>query len=376
MEKQLAKVLDLFARYIREPERDARVKIACENPLLLSAANQIAILAVLERRDAHFSSMNYFAELDWLRDHLAKNPVDYPIFMGPVARLWREYEEGRLSINDAIQRAGLPEITEELSPVYIDTVRWQASRLGPTKAWRTGVLLCRLLAEATLAAENKLSPIGPEVTDTVTTLVYLTCLAFARGVDDVLYGETLGVLERWIAWAQRIGDKELLGTLYHALGVLHSDPYTIPRTFDSQVPPAPILFRDWVERPKAEVSVFPGLPRATAYPPPAAALWKAVGFFEQALPFRVGPSKGLTYKAIAQALWVLSGQLEEAVDQGNLKAAILQAHSLLLKHPDPTHLATINEMIAHQHYEVPEHDDVAGGSADASFESPGQSNPG
>lgn len=72
--------------------------------------------------------------------------------------------------------------------------------------------------------------------------------------------------------------------------------------------------------------------------------------YEQALPFRDGLKKGLTYKAIAQTLIFLSDALGEPIAEERLKSAVFDARTLLLKHPDPKHLESIHEIVKRKNY--------------------------
>jgi hypothetical protein len=356
-------VEELFALYTDESEPDIRAAIAFQNPRLLSKSVLLALQSKLQTQENGSSrEIDCLGELDACRVHLARNPDAYPLGKGPIERLYKRYSDGEISIVDAIREAGLPEISGALSVVYVHAVSWQAFGMGQTPEWRQALVLCRLLAESALAGDESL-PVGSEVRDTITGFAHLTILAFTRGVDDALYSETVRLVGRLIARAERIGDADLLGSLIHALGSLHSDHYTIPIVFEPQMAQVPLT--EWLVRPKSVVSVFQGLASEELYPAPTESLKKAVDLYLQALPLRVGLQKGLTYKAIAQTLWFLSEQLGQPIDEGHLKNVTLQAHTLLSKHPDPKHMLTINQIISSRKYPILDYNSIADRSVGA-----------
>ena len=293
--------------------------------------------------------MERLAEIDGLRTDLARNPDHYPFGLGPVERLSEDFITGRISIKDALHEAGLPKIAEAVSSVYLHSISWQAIGLCETSEWRRGVIVYRLLSEATLAADESLI-IPADVADIIAAVAHVTVLAFARGVDDAMYYQAVSVLARLIVRADSNGELGIFGDLLQALASLHSDHYTVPRSVDPSQ--TRIDLRIWLKRPHVASSVFPDLHPPEVYPPPVAALTRAVSLYEQALPLRDGLKKGLTYKAIAQTLFFISEYLGEPIPEERLKSAVFHARILLSKHPDPSHLSVIEEIIEAKNYSI------------------------
>ena len=202
----LSLVSEPFERFVREPDPSIREEIAFQNPLLLSKPAIRAIELLLEREGFESSyKREYLAGIDGLRLRLARYPDSYPLGLGPVERLSEGYITGKLSIKDALREAGSPKIAEAVSSVYLHSVSWQAIGLCDTPEWRRGVIVYRLLTEATLAANESLI-IPSDARDFVAGIAHVTILAFSHGVDDALYHEALSVLTRLIARAENNGD--------------------------------------------------------------------------------------------------------------------------------------------------------------------------
>lgn len=341
----LSDLLDSFHHYASLSPISTRIAEAYASPCLLAAENLRAIDDALKVTGCSADFETFLGELEGTRQHLARNPDDYPLGAGPIEHLLARHERGEISANEALHEAASPETFSALAPVYVHSVSWQLQSMGESDNWRRAALLALLLSTAVFGSDA-VHPISMEHCDALAVTISLTIIALSRGIDDALYGAVSAIAERAIARAESLEDKKALGRLLQAFGTLYSDVYTVARAVETA--DDTIDIEKLLNRPRAVETVLSGVSVREMYPSARVALPKAVQIYRAALPYRIGLDQGLTYKAIAQSLGVMSIWAGDHARAEMIDAAS-RARPLLEKHPNRSHLVTIESLLHRSH---------------------------
>jgi CHAT domain-containing protein len=292
----LARDLLLQLHALSTPEE--RTAFVFQNPALLGVDGEQALevfggSSTAEEREALVALVE---QLEGWRARLAEDPGSYPIGLGPVETLWQQATNGMISEDRAVElaraSAGL------LSPVYVFALSEHLVRAAMDDDWARAVAQHRLLRGAVAAL-----PPSPQAAElrriTDSAWVEIATRLLVDVPDGRVYRDALAAGERTAAEWAAAGDRRL-GLLLHRLGALHLDPYTArhdSRNYE-------LSLHRWQQRlPQVLGSGLAGVPEEEWRMPGAeTALKTAAGYLARAAAARQGHARGLSLKALVQAL--------------------------------------------------------------------------
>ena len=223
----------LFDEYAGIRDDEAREAFAFANPRLLSLAS---VQALAERRGRSAA----VAELAGLQTQLARHPESYQIGVGPIEDLLtRETDPNRM-----IEVCRSADFQARISPLYLRVLAQGAATLARGDDWQTGSYLSLLGAQAALGWEPT-APTHPLVVETLTLHVQAAVFALSAQLDDGIFEWALAPATELLARVEARDERDAIGLLCHAIGMLFSDIWTVPGRPDDG---SPVDARAWIAR--------------------------------------------------------------------------------------------------------------------------------
>lgn len=307
----------LFNEYAAIKDRSERLEFALAH-LALIETDTLKSLQVEIKRDSWFSrrkSSRLVTELEGLGDLLRRKPTAYPIGIGPVEQVAAQVEQGVWSFDTALGHLTKPDIALHLTSTYADILVVDAEARVMREP-EIAVLRTNLLAAACKAMGSQ-SQVSEVLALAAVGAIQITSVALAA----IPNGE-------WLAAARELGDdieKRMSGTkdnvrraaVLHAMGALYSSAPSVTSGRDRAQP-------EGVHRSGIHVRI--GAIQANMemhnHPLPSdrEMLEMSLPYFERALPDRDGHGRGITLKAIAQTLIVLSNTFGAYLEKARVKA--------------------------------------------------------
>lgn len=317
----------LFNCYVDIKDIRERMIYAASHPVLISSKEIIAMMNEIhsDTNDVSGTRMEKLAELDQLRVYFAENARRFPVGSGPIEREAQLVLDGKESIKTAIVKLVQPENAEHLTKLYAHLLVYHAETRIRQGDLQLPVLWTRLLAESIL----NIFPVGEwgEALE-IAGIGWIQVAGIAMGPvpDGEMLQSAHNIGEELL---KRLNEKERQNSranVLHALGALYSDPVT--GTSGSGL--SDTQQRMWHLAAQVKRGTL-----ADAYiqryplPEPKKMLEQALVYFEQALPNRVGVGRGITLKAIAQTLLLLSSSKDESIDVERIKVLCHEAMTIL-----------------------------------------------
>lgn len=270
--------------------------------------------------------------LQALRKRLEKNLHEYPIGLGPIEQLWARLGGGEIKFNHAEELAQKRDITSLLAPVYVQALSNFTSNYSLNGGWEQAAQMQQLLLAAVHGMpDSEEADIMREQTDF--DWIEIAGVFVWHIPDGRIYRSAITAGERVIERGKKTGNNDLLGGVLHRLGTLNLDPYTAGRS--SMNYPQQII--NWEQGLLDYLGAeFYSIPEnEIKMPIPEEALQIAEKYYRQALNFRKGHSKGLTLKALIQAIEWQSIVFGKEIDQEEIVHLCQQALDLLNPTLDP-----------------------------------------
>ena len=249
-----------------------------------------------------------------LREWLAQHPEDYPVGPGPIEAIWRRFDDGELSVEQAAVLARHASVTEGLSAPMVEALATEARDLALSGEWRAAVAHQRIVQ----AAVRVDAPVDVRVSG-VRGFLHVVQVTLFTVPDRRLLEEATELAEALIAELLDDSRDEAAADLLFDLGVSWSDPYTVDRLTDSFEQ----ADRQWEAR-GWEAHTRDGIPEDPAnwrMPPRREALRRSERYLRQALELKdVGPRR----KALVQVL-VWRNRTGDGVDDAEVVSAAQSA---------------------------------------------------
>ena len=214
---------------------------------------------------------------------------------GPIGGIFERLVNGEIGLDEACRLAGEPECSHALNTSNCEWLSDYAHGFAQRGVWQKAVILHKLL-QAGLAAG---APVSAQAkTRCFAQWVEIVSTALNKVQDPRLYFDALHVAERELASLKKSGDKKLLADFYHALGILHLDPYVVnrsPKPYEASV-------NLWARQgPAWDGEMFPESSEGSM-PAPAKALTLAAEYLQSAAQLHSDTSHSASLKALVQAL--------------------------------------------------------------------------
>jgi hypothetical protein len=259
------------------PDAEEAARLAFAFPVLLRPE----VLDFLEHHE-HVGSVPpgeaVLALLRHVQQRIAGDAAVYRIGAGPVEALWSQLERGDLGLDQAMLAAKGLQVTETLTPAYVERLLWELDALGARpETWRrarTRGRLVRAAADACDRADDQAFR-----------------MAYCRGVvhwahallisvpDNALLQEAARLGEEVLGAAQAARDMPAVNGANYELAALWTDPYCTGRTSSGHEAEEQV----WRMRAHAELADVDGRDPADYQMPPAAdALETAVAYWRAA----------------------------------------------------------------------------------------------
>ena len=316
-------LIDWFRTVGEAANAEAAYGLVMSNPALLWEVHWPEIEAWIGQQPA--AKQQYLrGQLQALRnlaEGLSGQPWQWPRDTGPIHALARKVSGGEWTLPHALALAAGPEVSGNLTPLYVQVVAERARVQSVNGDWPDAVTIFRLL----LAALDALPDGGPGTPEMrrhgVVNWIETAGAACMAVPDGRLFRDALRRAE---AYLPTEADPAAAADAMHRLGVLHLDPWISGRSSQNYGND----IRIWRQRLADTYGPAVAADPAAAMPEPVEALTAAVGWFQRALPHRTGEERGRTLKALAESLvWreIAGGEADRAA----VRAYANEALSLL-----------------------------------------------
>ena len=268
-----------------------------KHPVLLSSAWH----AVLSNNLTTPKQEETLARLIYVTHAMQDDPQKYPIGPGPIERIYGQAKRGEITKEQALELAVAPAAYSLLSPFYVRLLSINAERRAQQSDWQTGVAIEQLILSALDSRRGQIE-VDQDEMDFIAVIHWLDIVSRAvwEVPDSSLFHDALKRGLRLAAVINDPGDLYSPAEILHRLGILHLDPYVYARQSENYEQ----QWRLWQERfdqqrnrdMRGMTADADRIPRAEV------ALPEAAKFLRQAAPHRSGIHRGLTLKALVQAL--------------------------------------------------------------------------
>jgi CHAT domain-containing protein len=352
MSGNLLDALRDLARCSTLEEREARV---FAQPWLLSPYDEQTLESLLASVDAEERQrlQAVARELDGLREALEHGDRPYPIGSGPIEHLWLRQTNGEISAEYAAALARGADMGASLVPTYVHALSAACLEAAHQGAWRGSLPMQTLLLDAldTLPAET--APASPDIVtplqSTLLDYVDIVHIALCDVADGRLYHAARRRAEEAVTRAEATAQNRFLGEMLHRLGTFHLDPYTAfysSANYDQQLS---AWRRRFIDEAGMEIA---SLPESEWQMPEAKeALTLAADYLRAAVPLRQSRLRGLSIKALIQALeWQVIVGLPSSHDE--IVRLAHEALPLLTEPVDVQHRLFVLEALRRQNEPV------------------------
>ena len=267
------------------------------HPVLLSSAWQ----AILSNSLTTPKQKETLDRLIYVSQAMQEDPGKYPIGPGPIEHIYGQASRGEVTKARALELATAPDVYSLLSPFYVRLLSINAEGNARKSDWKSGVAIEQLILSALDARRGQIE-VDQDEMDFVAVIHWLDIVARAvwEVPDNALFRDAVKRGQKMAAIINDPGDFYPPAEILNRLGILHLDPYVYARrneNYEQQ-------WRLWQERFDQERNRdMRGMTTdADRIPRAEAALPEAVKFLRRAAPHRSGTDRGLTLKALVQAL--------------------------------------------------------------------------
>lgn len=293
------------------------------HPVLLSPKWHERFAAFVETlpRPAREEAGRILQSLVRASQDLHQGAKPYPVGTGPLEMLYAMVSKGEVTQATALELAGQPQTYRLLSPIYVQKLSRYAEDQARKGDWRKGLLVQKLILSALEARRGEIE-LDQDVMQFCATVHWLDIVA--RAVWDIPDGRLFrDAVARGERLAQTIDSPDGLyprGEILYRLGVLHLDPYTLGRTTENY----DMQWGLWQQRLGSAGETG----EAAGIPPLKEALAKAADYLRRAAEVQQGADRGLSLKALLQAL-VFQHVAGERPDAAEVQSVASEARSLL-----------------------------------------------
>jgi len=302
-------VPEQFNQFTQLPDAQSKLQFAAQHPGLLKKEFILEVKDILDHEypDADDQYMESLATLDYIRATASRDSSFLPIGLGPIEGVFVQVNQGEISFDIAIEKVKSPDIVNNLSNVYVQTLTHKALDSMTTNNWRNAAKLIWLLVESVNASpdieENKyLRFIVWE------DWLQIAKLYISRVPDGRVFKLALDCGEKMLElWpADKIGDANYL------IGTLYLDPYVVNHNhvdYEASI-------HNWKKHLSDELGSMQAAIVDENYPMPTPeeAITHAVDHLKIAVQLRAGHTKGTALKALIQAKYYLIKALGKDVD--------------------------------------------------------------
>jgi hypothetical protein len=275
-----------------------------------------------------------------IREWLAQHPEDYPVGPGPIEGIWRQLDDGELSVEQAAVLSRHMSVTEGLSALMVSALSIAARDLALSGEWRAAIAHQRIVQAAVSAdASVDIRVAG------IRGFLHVVQFTLITVPDRRLLEEATELAEPLIAELLDDSQDQAAADVLFDLGVSWSDPYTVDRLTDSYEQ----ADRQWEAR-GSEAHTRDGIAEDEAdwrMPPRRDALRRAEQYLRRALKLK---DEGPRRKALVQVL-VWRNQTGDGVDKAEVVSAAQSALAAIDADTAPEPRLSI--LAALQVYDVP-----------------------
>lgn len=329
----------LFEQILQFPHLPAMEREAFlhRHPMLFSTSILSLLLQIEHYAQALIPHLNRFGVS--LSDSpqgtvIMTNVKRYPVGRGPIEQLWERVKDGSTPLTEAIKEAIDPSITCLLSPLYISALSARCEALQH-KHPMTAASRQRLVMEAGWALDDSQALVSADDVWKIrkwtgVSWVEVATYAVLQIPDGRIFNHALEIGERLIDESENLhNDEEFLGRILERVGVLYLDPFIGKRNLSNY----DAALSEWKDKLHSEFGdEARTIENEWPLPDPQQALQNAVRHLTRAAEFRTGREKGLTLKALAQAI---NAQIELGFEQddNHLRRACQEAITILNSGP-------------------------------------------
>jgi CHAT domain-containing protein len=312
----------------------------CASPSLLRRSIRDA-LRPLVKSDALLHST--LERADALADQILAKDLPFS-FSGAslIEMLARQVDAKEISLADALERARTECIVDSLIPLYVSGLaNFEAANLAHEGEWRKALTLLRLLRSAVGAAPQS-SEREQNLVEAESVFVEAAIWSLTEVPDRRLLEEAVACGERVVARTNPAnGDDH--GLILMRLGVLHLDPYVKFRDLANYR----VAFDLWHEAFGQEYGASAGIVPYKEWRMPSIeeAIPKAVAYLRRAADARKGRERGLSLKALVEALDVLSYLQTHKIRSVEAEGPARKALELLDPKRDADHVLTLQQRL-------------------------------
>jgi hypothetical protein len=266
----------------------------------------------------------------------------YQLGLGPIEGLFDRLSSGEINLETATLLAASPEVSRSLSAEYVDALCRFSFHAAYDGRWESPLKLHAILlaAVATIPDSSDARQMKDQAEG---DWVDIATIALGEMPDGRIYRSALAAGERTAERARAAGDQAVLANTLHRLGTLNLDPYSAGRSTSNYAQ----QIRWWQQRlPDAlKRQLFFGDEKLAEMPAPAEALHLATRYYEQAVELLEGNEKGLSLKALVQAMfWLrIAG---ESISPDEVRVRAHQALELLDAAEQPQHVAELANILS------------------------------
>ncbi len=299
--------IDLFVSLLQKPEQKKySTSLVLQYPVLFSPAFWQQIYPYIKENfpATTADAENFLSFLETGYKEFASGN-GYPYGYGPLEHIYEQYKEGSIDEATALTLAKTQTVSQLLSPVYISCLCISAEKAvnKNRSLWKNATVLMNIAIGAINAIpETAKMKDEWEFMRNETAAFYLNI-----GIYALVEVPDKRLLDKCVQYGENIANicltennSRFAGKIYHQLGVLHLDPYFFEKNSSNYK----VQFNKWQQQVYNYYGqALAGVDAETILMPSAAdAMKKAIAYFDKALSFRQAISRGLTLKALCEAL--------------------------------------------------------------------------
>jgi hypothetical protein len=311
----------------------------CASPSLLRRSIRDALRPLVKSDALLLSTLE---RADALADQILAGDLPFS-FSGasPIESLAQRVDAKKLSLADSLGHARQEWVVDAMIPLYVSGIANKAADLAHNGDWRKALILLHLLRAAVGAAPDS-SEWKQSLIETESTFVEAAIWSLVEVPDRRLLEDAVACGERVVARTDPAnGDDH--GRALMRLGVLHLDPYVKFRDLVHYRQAFELWHEAFGQEYGASANLVPY--EQWRMPPLEEAIPRAVAYLRRAADARNGRERGLSLKALAEALRVQSSLQTSELRSAEADDASRQALSLLDPKRDADHVLALQGML-------------------------------
>lgn len=267
----------------------------CANPLLLREEVRRALREQVQDDE---KALNFLAQADSVAPQILERRLPYVLGIAPIELVAQQVAEGSLTMDDGLERARWAGVVDQLLPIYVKSLGTHATNISRQNEWRAALRFLRLLRAALEAAERSAESIG--------NLNFVESAFAEAAIWSLVEVPDRRLLDEAEQCALRVVDRtdpsqgDEHGLALMRLGVMHLDPYVKFRDLGNYRAAFDLWHGAFSREYGASAARIPR--KEWQMPPIEDALRKAAGYLRRASDARKGRLRGLSLKALAEAL--------------------------------------------------------------------------